>query len=229
MSVEVETIGQATLYCGDAHEIETGLGLASTAIVSDPPYGMGYNTDSRRFSGAGRKRGQGRSDRKIRNDDRPFDPEPWLRYGEVILWGANHFAQRLPVGTTLVWLKKEPRHRGAFLSDAEVGWQKGGHGVYVFHAPDSIGRRRLEFTGSAFGAETAHPTQKPIALMDWCITRIKSKIVFDPFMGSGTTGVSAARAGRRFVGVEIEREYFDIACRRIDDAQRQGDLLSAAS
>lgn len=208
-----------TLYLGDCREIAPALG-ATCAVVSDPPYGMDYNTDSTRFSGGrapnNRGRGDGRSDRTIVGDDQDFDPAPWLGYPEVILWGSNHFAQRVPVGSTLVWLKRSPEHYGSFLSDAEVAWQKGGVGVYAFHAPDSIGRRRLEFTGSAFGKETAHPFQKSIALMEWCIKRVKSELILDPYMGSGTTGVAAFNQRRSFVGIEINEAYFDIACRRIE-------------
>ena len=69
-----------------------------------------------------------------------------------------------------------------------------------------------------------HPTQKPAPLMVWCVLKT-SGTVLDPFMGSGTTGVACARLGRRFIGVEIEPRYFDIACRRIEQAYRQPDLF----
>ena len=70
----------------------------------------------------------------------------------------------------------------------------------------------------------AHPTQKPLPLMQWCV-RKTSGTVIDPFMGSGTTGVACQRLGRKFVGIEIEPKYFDIACRRIEEAMRQPDLF----
>lgn len=73
-----------------------------------------------------------------------------------------------------------------------------------------------------------HPTQKPVALMEWCIGFFpNATTVFDPFMGSGTTGVACARLGRRFIGIESDPGYFDIACRRIAAAQRQADLFVA--
>lgn len=222
MSVKTVQIGDATLYLGDCRHFA----LQADALVSDPPYGMNFNTDSRRFSGGERGRGEGRADRLIHGDDKPFEPSPWLRFDEVILWGANHFAQRLPVGTTLVWLKKMPQHYATFLSDAEIGWQKGGHGVYAFHAPDSNGRRQKELTGSPFGGETGHPTQKPVALMEWCLGRVSGETVLDPFMGSGTTGVACANLGRKFIGVEIEKRYFDIACERIEAAYAQRRLFA---
>jgi hypothetical protein len=72
--------------------------------------------------------------------------------------------------------------------------------------------------GKGAGQPHQHPTEKPIELMEWCISRTVGKIIFDPFMGSGTTGVAAVNLGRGFVGVEIEPKYFDIACRRTQAA-----------
>ena len=232
--MRIERIGGATLYLGDCRESMPTLGDAC-AIVSDPPYGMAFDTDSTRYtrpSRSGRHMGNRaasfrpkRADRQIPGDDRPFDPAPWLRR-ESILWGANHYHQRLPKGTTLVWLKRSPQHYGTFLSDAEVGWQAGGCGVYVFYAEDSSGRRILEAGGQiGTGDPTAHPTQKPIALMQWCVGRVRAPVICDPYMGSGTTGVACARMGRQFVGVEIDPQYFDIACRRIEEAYRQRDMF----
>lgn len=232
-AIRIEALAEGvTLYFGDCEEIVPNLNLdhGKVAVVTDPPYGMDFDTDSRRFSGGDSpslRRGKGRNDRTIKGDDREFDPAPWLAFDSVILWGANHYAQKLPVGSTLIWLKRYLEHYGSFLSDAEIGWQRGGVGVYALHAPDSIGRRRQEFTGSAFGSETAHPFQKPVALMDWCIKRMPppATLILDPFMGSGTTGVAAVKLGRKFIGIEIEEKYFDIACKRISEALKQPDMF----
>jgi DNA modification methylase len=71
-----------------------------------------------------------------------------------------------------------------------------------------------------------HPTQKPVRVMEWCLGFIPhATTILDPFMGSGTTGVAAVRLERRFIGIEIEPKYFDIACERISRAQAQGTLL----
>jgi len=72
-----------------------------------------------------------------------------------------------------------------------------------------------------------HPTQKPVKLMRWCIGCLPepNQTILDPFMGSGTTGVAAVQMGRKFIGIEREERYFQIACRRIEDAQRQGDFF----
>jgi DNA modification methylase len=225
-------IGDATLYLGDCAEILPTLGKVD-AVITDPPYGMSWNTDSTRFSGGEAitnrfkqqsARGVGRDDwGAIHQDDEPFDPAPWLAYPKVIMWGANHYAQRLPVGTTLVWLKKSDHLFGTFLSDAELGWQKGGYGVYVhrksFPPPSRIAEND--------GIRAAHPTQKPVGLMAWCIERLgKPETILDPFMGSGTTGVASIQLGRKFIGIEREPKYFDIACRRIEQAVSQGQLFA---
>ena len=221
--------GLAETCCEDCGGSGNSAPLPAVAVVSDPPYGMNFDTDSQRFSGFKQAdlppRGHGRAARKIPGDDQGIDPLPWIAFQECIIWGANHYAQKLPIGSTLVWIKKAPEHYGTFLSDAEIGWHNSGHGVYVFCAEDSNARRRHEFTGSIMGSSTAHPTQKPIALMEWCISRVKSHTILDPFMGSGTTGVACARLGRRFIGIEIEPKYHAIACRRIEAAQRQADLF----
>ena len=192
---------------------------AIAAVVSDPPYGMDWDTDSTRFSGGQRvaHRVGGRADwGAIRNDDKPFDPSPWLQFPRVVLWGANHYAAALPVGTTLVWVKKAEHLFGTFLSDAEIGWMKGGHGVYCFAKQFPPPSRMAEA-----GGRVAHPNQKPVSLMRWCLRKAKvpeGGIVFDPYMGSGTTGVACLLAGYRFVGCEIDPAHFATAQKRINHA-----------
>lgn len=220
-----EVIGPAMLYLGDCLEVLPTLPKVD-AVITDPPYGMDWDTDSTRFSGERRKRGAGRKDwGHIHGDDKPFDPAPWLSFPRVVLFGSNHFAARLPVGTTLVWIKKSDHLFGTFLSDAEVAWMKGGHGVYCYRKQFPPPARMAENGGG----EVAHPTQKPIGLMAWCMDRAKleaSQVVLDPYMGSGTTGIAAVTTQRRFIGIEREPKYFDIACRRIEDALRQGRLIA---
>jgi site-specific DNA-methyltransferase (adenine-specific)/modification methylase len=81
-------------------------------------------------------------------------------------------------------------------------------------------------SNAAIANERVHPTQKPVSLMEWCLGFVpKAETILDPFMGSGTTGVAAVQMGRKFIGIEREPKYFDIACKRIEDAQKQGDLF----
>ncbi|MEE9366705.1 MAG: DNA methyltransferase [Dehalococcoidales bacterium] len=211
----VEQFGDATLYLGDCLEIVAGMKAESVdAVVSDPPYGMAWRLKPGQFCGGSEtsqaKRGPGRDWGEIQNDDKPFNPIPWLGYKKVILWGCNHYAAHLPVGTTLVWIKQNDKAFGTFLSDAELAWMKGGYGVYCFR----------DFSMKGEAKSRVHPTQKPLPLMHWCVEKTTGTIL-DPFMGSGTTGVACMNLGRKFIGIEIEEKYFDIACRRIDLAARQ--------
>lgn len=216
--------GGVTIYHGDCREIAPAL-AGVDALISDPPYGMDWNTDSTRFSvrGAGGRRlnGEGRSDHlTIHGDAEPFDPAPWLVYPRVVLWGANHYAQRLPVGTTLVWIKKADHLFDTFLSDAEIAWMKGGHGVYCHRKQFPPPARMAELPGAEAGRRmTAHPTQKPVSLMAWCLRMAKvpeGGLVLDPYMGSGTTLYAAKQSGFRAVGIELEERYCEMAARRCD-------------
>jgi len=204
-----------TIYHGDYREILPTLGPVDL-VLSDPPYGMKWNTDTARFSGGSdeskARRGVGKSNQaRITEDDRPFDPSPWLPFPKVILWGCNHYAARLPVGTTLVWIKRSDRGFGTFLSDAEVAWMKGGHGVYCFRDLSLLlaTRQRL------------HPNQKPLPLMRWCIEQAGEGVetILDPFMGSGSTLVAAYRLARLAIGIEIEERHCETAAKRLDRPQ----------
>ena len=185
------------------------------AIVGDPPYGGDYDTDYTRFTMGSNGHGKPsiRNHDPVIGDDEPFDPSPWLGFDKVILWGSNHFAQRLPVGTTLVWIKRFDGGFGSFLSDAEIAWMKGGYGVYCKRDTSLFGETRNRL----------HATQKPIDLMKWCIGLLnlpKDATICDPYMGSGTTGIAALQMGYNFIGIEITEHYFKIASKRIADAAR---------
>lgn len=214
--------GDCTLILADCLDV---LPIEADAVISDPPYGMNLDTDNSRFSGgkAGNmaKRGNGigtGEGKPILHDDAPFDPSPWLDYPAVVLFGANHYAQRLPVGTTLVWLKRHDAGFGSFLSDAEIAWMKGGVGVYA--------KRDLSMNGEALTRR--HPCQKPVPLMAWVMERAKVPVgatVLDPYMGSGSTAIACIRTGRKFVGIEKDVKHFETACERVANELAQGVLL----
>lgn len=212
-------IGDAVMYHGDCRDIMPTL-IGVDALVSDPQY-ADIDTDSTRFSGGNRRIGDGRDDWGVMHGAREvFDPVPWLEYPIVVLWGYHHFANKLPVGTIFVWNK---RHidAGTFLSDAELAWFNLGHGVYVCELPWG----NLNIISENNGAyDKAHPHQKPIRLMEWTLDKAKvpaGATVLDPHAGSGTTGVACVRTGRKFIGIESNRRFFDAACERLDWAQRQ--------
>lgn len=215
------------LILGDCLEVMKILDAGSVdAIVSDPPYGMAWDTNCGRFSGGSahhRAASPGRSwGNPVEGDAKPFDPSPWLGFRKVILWGANHYAARLPVGTTLVWVKRHDAAFGSFLSDAEVAWMKGGHGVYL----------HKDLSMNANAAARVHPCQKPVGLMRWCLSRLKLKpgaTVLDPYMGSGTTGIACVQMGLDFVGIERDPTYHAIAEKRIRQAQQDAGLFAATA
>jgi site-specific DNA-methyltransferase (adenine-specific) len=213
-------IGDCTLYEGDCLEVMPTLGTVE-AILTDPPYGMKWDGKvSTGKNGHGKTGNRAKSyGKKILGDEVSFDPRPFLEYDEVIMFGSNHYASRLPVGTTLAWIKRTDAGFGSFLSDAELAWKRGGHGVYCFRdtslMSDTLSR--------------AHPTQKPVPLMRWCLGFLpNAETILDPFMGSGTTGVACVKEGRKFIGIELDPDYFDIACKRIADAYAQPDMFVAA-
>lgn len=217
-----------TLYCGDNVDVLAALPRSIT-IVSDPPYGIDYNrSGGNRFgkvgvTGAAKKRGSP----KIHGDDKPFDPAPLLVFDNVLIFGADHFYPRLPDrGRFLAWNKLGDLQPWDSFSDVEFAWHSREGAARVFSmmwkgiACDKRGEN---------GGLREHPTQKPVRLMIWAIEQAGGAgLVCDPYMGAGSTGVAAVRLARPFVGVEIEPRYFDIACRRIAEALRQGELFGAA-
>lgn len=222
--MKVETIGNGvTLYLGDCREV---LPMVSNidAVVTDPPYGIAFAHGGNDRGGIGKGRYATKfAGVAIEGDSNPFDPSPYLDLAEVVvMWGGNHFADKLPPSSCwFVWDKRAASLHTNDFADCELAWtNKRGVARMFRHQWDGMMR------ASERGIERVHPTQKPIELMSWCLQQIPdAESILDPFMGSGTTGVAAVRMGRRFTGIEIEPRYFDIACRRIEDATRQSDLF----
>jgi site-specific DNA-methyltransferase (adenine-specific) len=204
------------LYLGDCREILPTLG-GEMVCISDPPYGIAYKSPA----------GRGQTVRGdypvIAGDTQPFDPEPFLGFSQVVLFGANHYADKLPASAKwLVWDKRDggtPNNN----SDCELAWVKeGGSARLIRHLWNGM------LKASERESQRVHPTQKPVAVMEWVIEQATKAgdTVFDPFMGSGTTGVAAVKLKRGFVGIEIDQKYFDISCRRIADALTRPDLFA---
>lgn len=207
--------GQATIYCGDATKLK--LRREIHAVCTDPPYGCNNRTNYTRFRGGlhpSRNHHLG-----IANDKKPFDPSWLLAYPKVCLFGFQFFAASLPVGSTLVWLKKRDKQLGTFLSDAEIAWLNQGKGCYVYkHIWNGFDRESER-------GKTLHPNQKPVALWHHVFDMLKleeGQTLFDPYCGSGSVGVAAIERGLRYVGVELIQDYWAIACDRIRSARRVG-------
>lgn len=229
--MRVETIGNATLYLGDCLALKDQ--FQADAIVTDPPYGQNYKVRYGQDEVIQRNgtvmRVKPNEYPPIRGDDREFDPTPWLSLcPTVILWGAHKFAHRLPPGGWFVW-DKMPNGKVKIQGDGEAAWINRAQPMRIYRLLwDGIcagSEARHEITA---GQRRYHPAQKPEALMRWCITQAGDDVatVLDPYMGSGSTGVAAAHLSKNFIGVEIEPAYFDIACERIENAQRQERLFA---
>lgn len=226
MTPRIEQISDGiTLHMGDCRDILPTIGKID-AVVSDPPYGIAFAHGGNNRSGIGGGQYATKFAKvAIVGDDAPFDPRFLLGFSkDVILWGGNHFADKLPASSSwLVWDKRAASGHSNDFADCELAWCSKDSVARVFrHHWDGMMR------ASERGVARVHPTQKPIALMEWCLRTIvpEAKVILDPFMGSGTTGVAAAKAGRCFVGVEIDQSYFDIACRRISEALRHTDMFA---
>jgi site-specific DNA-methyltransferase (adenine-specific) len=150
-------------------------------------------------------------------DDAPADMSWFSGDVPAIIWGGNF----LTLPPTQRWLIWDKMNIGTGHADCEIAWTNTEGALRLFQH-EWAGFRR----GSEQGISRHHPTQKPVALMRWCLGFVPdARTILDPFMGSGTTGVAALQLGRKFIGIEIDPGYFDIACKRIEEAWRQPRLF----
>lgn len=209
MTMRVEQIGDATLYLGDCREILPTLGKVD-AVVTDPPYGIGA---------ARMSLGKWRTSRMAKGawDDEAGDVS-WIVNSELpaIIWGGNYF-DLPPSRAFLVW-HKGAGFKGRDFAEGEFAW-----------CSFDANARILTYDPLAGGdyKDKRHPTQKPVRVMEWCLSQLPAdaRVILDPFAGSGSTGVACVSLGRAFIGIEREPAYFDIACRRIEEAYRQPRLF----
>ena len=218
MDIRAErTIGDARLILADCRDVLPTLSGVD-AVVTDPPYGIG--------EAAGKN--ANRSNLAIARDygcatwdDAPVPADLMAmvhasaRYR--IIFGGNYY----PCEPSSCWLVWDKLNGNTDFADCELAWT---------NLPKAVRRIRYLWNGMmrANGEPRGdHPMQKPVGVMSWVIQQLPddAQTILDPFMGSGTTGVACARMGRRFIGIEIEPRYFEIACRRIEDAYRQTDLF----
>lgn len=215
-------IGDCQLYLGDCMDIMPMLGSVD-AVVTDPPYGINLAGG---FSGAGgfsepikRRQYKGDWDNKT-PEASMFDAI--LSAADVhIVWGGNYFTDKLPQSN--FWLVWDKQNTMPTFSDCELAWTS--------INKNSVKRKVYMQNGCmSKEKERFHPTQKPVEVMRWCIEQLPkdTQTILDPFMGSGTTGVACAKMGRKFIGIELDPDYFDIACKRIEEAYKQPDLFVEA-
>lgn len=205
--MRVETVGNATLYCGDCYELLEEIGTVDV-VATDPPYGIGFAGQPTKWQ------------RRAGHEPQSWDDRPAHRVPEIAalgrlqaVWGGNYY-ELPPSRGWLSWFKPDaPPSMASF----ELCWTN----------RDQNARQIMHSISATNPERVGHPTQKPLAVMEWTLTQIGADgVILDPFMGSGTTGVAAANLGHRFIGIEIEPKYFDIACERIAAAYSQGRLFA---
>lgn len=219
-ALRVEHIGRATLYLGDCRDILPTLGRVD-AVVTDPPYGIGES------AGKAKTRTRKGNARWVKDygddnwDDAPIEDDLITAMRQMSKWqiifGGNYYA--LPA--TKCWLVWDKLNGETDFADCELAWT---------NLPKAVRRIKFLWNGWNLGGGEQrgdHPTQKPIGVMRWCIGHLPdpNRTILDPFLGSGTTGVAAVQMGRDFIGIEREPKYFDIAVKRIEEAQKQADLF----
>ena len=219
--MRIETIGDAVLYLGDCRDVLPTLSGVD-AVVTDPPYGIAHKSNGQLFKKA----------QSIAGDD-SLDLADYTRG-----WASNRnitccmfyspFRPLQGFRNVLVWSK------GAHVGiggDRETCWKRDFELIGIERNGTLIGPRDSAVLGfhAVLPPPSGHFAEKPVDLMVYLISRLGSQHILDPFMGSGTTGVACARLGRCFIGCEIEPKYFDIACRRIEEAQSQRDLFVHAA
>jgi hypothetical protein len=200
-----------TLYHGDCLEVLPSLS-GVTALVTDPPYGIGYKPTSTRT-----KRSTTKDWDRIQGDERPFDPSHLLNYPKVVLFGANHYADRLPSSPGwLVWDKLnglDSKREIGFndSADVEMAWTNSPKPARIF-SHRWMGLLR----DSELHHKSLHPTQKPVVLMRWVLTATTGKddLICDPYAGSGSTLVAAKDLGRKAIGIEIDEKYCETVAKR---------------
>lgn len=200
-------IGDCHLYLGDCREILPHLPKVDL-ILTDPPYGLG-----KRMQG-GTWGAKEHNDGFLKWDlEAPHETVGALIAMDVpsVIWGGNYFS----VPPSRCWLLWNKINAVPTMADMEMAWTNYDKPAKRLDLP--VGR-----------VEFGHPTQKPLALIEWCLDLApkNTTVVLDPFMGSGTTGVACANMGKTFYGIEREPKYFDIACKRIEAAYAQGRLFA---
>jgi site-specific DNA-methyltransferase (adenine-specific) len=223
----VEPREGVTLYCGDCLEVLPTLAAGSVdAVVTDPPYGVNLSAKRAKQRGGG-----------VTARDGQYSCEDTPEYVERVVIAAiqrcRQIARAVVVmpGVRNLWRYPEADDIGCFYSASGTGMSRWGFTCMqpiLYYGKDPYLAKCLGSRPNSCGKvypndanQQEHPCAKPIQMMRWLVERasLQGMTVLDPFMGSGTTLVACVEAGRPGIGIEIERAYFDIAVRRITEAQ----------
>jgi len=212
-----KTIKSATILNVDCMEYMRSLpDKYFDLAVCDPPYGISVNMN------AGRKKTAARVKRENKKWD---DASPSENYFNLlfkssdnqVIWGGNYFPLKL-TGAWLFWDKQVAPE--ASFSDGELAWRSFGNTLHKCVIPWS------GFIGS--DGERIHPTQKPVKLYEWILTNYAKpgQTIFDSHMGSGSSAIAAINLGFEYVGCELDADYYEAACKRIEQHAAQERLFS---
>jgi DNA modification methylase len=197
------------LYCGDCLEILPLIDKVDL-VLTDPPYGININSNG--FIGGDTKLASKTNFQPTKWDKSKIDINKILKIGlNHIIWGGNYY--KLPeTNSWIIWDKKDKNNWDDTFSDGEMAWTSFKRPLKIFRCR-SIG---MHWDKKRDGSRL-HPTQKPIRLILWILEKYDndSKLILDPFLGSGTTAVACEKLGRRWIGIEISEKYCEIAKQRI--------------
>jgi site-specific DNA-methyltransferase (adenine-specific) len=208
--------GKIVVYNTDCQELMKTLSDNSIDLVlTDPPYGIGGDSlhSNRKLKSGGKFK-----NRALNTMDTSWDIAPAQEvFDEIfrisnnqIIWGGNYF--NLPKTRGIIcWDKCQPFPN---FSAWEMGWTSFNSVARIYKFDNRTGNK-------------IHPTQKPTQLISWCLENYSKEndLIFDGFLGSGTTAISCIKGNRRFIGCELDNKYFDLACERIEYETRQGRLF----
>lgn len=220
---EIVTIGDATLYLGDCMDILPTLEKVD-AVITDPPYGIGESSKKvlsrqRKENGKSKALADQRDYGEFDWDQSPPDKDLIDAIIEKATWSALFGGNYFHLPPTTCWLVWDKLNGDNDFADCELAWT---------NWPKAVRRIQWRWNGMIRqgNEERYHPTQKPLGVMKWVIDLCpKADVILDPFMGSGTTGMAAIQMGRKFVGIEREPKYFEMACKRIEQASKQDDMF----
>jgi site-specific DNA-methyltransferase (adenine-specific) len=222
--------GQIVLYNGDCLDVMRDLKDKEIDLVlTDPPYGIKHSTVAGKQSG--QKFGNAATHKgtyavKSWDDSSPdcvYFTELKRVSKNQIIWGANHFIEKIFNANSSCWIVWDKQNGLNNFADCELAYSSFKTAV-----------RKFEFRWSgmlqgnmADKEQRIHPTQKPVALMAWCLNNYSQEndLIFDGFLGSGSTAIASIRTKRRLIGCELDNEYFDKMCKRIEEELRQGNLF----
>ncbi len=216
-----EIIGDCTLYHADINEMDI---IVADALITDPPYGLGKKSGT--IGASRQKNSYDEFDDTIENVKSTVIPAV-MRILETVKRAA------ITPGPKAMMFYPEPRDIGIFFQPAACGMSFWGRTTWqpiLFYGNDPRLGKTIDFLHRQVierASSDEHPCAKPQGAWDWLVNKasLEGETVFDPFMGSGTGGVSCVKLGRKFIGVEKSEKYFDLSRRRIEGALREPDMF----